>query len=57
MSISSADDHVTFDLGVRYLARDVLVGEADNHAVLGSVVLAFVLHAQSLTGIIVRDSL
>ena len=43
MSISSADDHVTFDLGVRYLARDVLVGRAHDHAVLGRVVLVLVL--------------
>ena len=40
-----------------HLADDVLVGETDNQAVLGSVVLVLVLNDQPLTGIVVGLSL
>lgn len=42
----------SFSLGaVIDLAADVPVGEPDNHAVLGCVVLVLVLHNQTLSGI------
>ncbi len=42
---------IALDLGVCYLTGDILVGEANNHTVLGGVVLAFVLYNQAFSGI------
>ena len=48
--VSSGNNHVSLEPGVRYLAADVLVGRPDNHTVLGSVVLVLVLDDQTFTG-------
>merc|ERR1712055_350456 len=45
MSVSSANDGISLDFGVRYLANNVLVCEPDDHAVLGGIVLVLVLNA------------
>jgi hypothetical protein len=47
------EDLVTANLGVDDLADDVLVGEADDEAVLGRVVLVLRLGDQPLTGIVI----
>lgn len=39
------------------LANDILVGEANNHPVLGGVVLVFVLDDQAFAGIVVSLTL
>ena len=57
MSICRSNDHVSLNSGVRYLTGDVLVGEADDHPVLGSVVLVFVLDTETLSGIVVGFAL
>jgi hypothetical protein len=51
--LSSAEDLVTANLGVDDLADDVLVGETDDEAVLGRIVLVLGLGNQPLTGIVV----
>jgi hypothetical protein len=51
--LSSAEDLVTTNLGVDDLADDVLVGETDDEAVLGRIVLVLGLGNQPLTGIVV----
>ena len=53
VSICRTNDHVSLNSGVRYLTGDVLVGESDNHPVLGSVVLIFVLDTETFSGIVV----
>ena len=57
MGISSANDHVSLDFRVRYLACDVLVGETDDHAIFGSVVLVLVLNAKALASEVIGNSL
>jgi hypothetical protein len=47
------EDLVTANLGVDDLADDVLVGEADNEAVLGRIVLVLGLGDQPLTRIVI----
>lgn len=51
--VSGGVDLVTGDLRVDDLSDDVAVGEADNHAVLGRIVLVLGLGDQALTGIVV----
>lgn len=53
MAVGGRDDAVSVEPGVGYLAADVLVGGADDHAVLGSVVLVLVLDHQALAGEVV----
>ena len=53
MSIGSAKDKVTLDLGVHNLAHNVLVGETNNHSVLRRVVLVLGLNHQALASIVV----
>jgi hypothetical protein len=47
------EDLVAANLGVDDLADDVLVGEADDEAVLGRIVLVLRLGDQPLTGIVI----
>merc|ERR1719187_2545637 len=55
--VSCTDNDVAFKPGVGDLAADVLVGEPDDHPVLGGVVLVFVLDDQALPGEVVGVSL
>lgn len=57
MGIGSADNLVALNLGVGNLTNDVLVGESDNHTVLGSVVLILVLNDKSSSGIVISSAL
>lgn len=57
VGVCGANDLVTLDLGVGHLADDVLVREANDHAVLGGVVLVAVLDHQPATGIVVSAPL
>jgi len=50
-------DFVSLNSGVRYLANNVLVGGANNHAVLGCIVLVLVLHDQAFPGIVIGFAL
>lgn len=53
MAVGSAEDLVTGDLRVDDLSDDVAVGETNDHAVLGRIVLVLGLGDQALTGIVV----
>ena len=53
VGVGSGEDLVTGDLGVDNLGNDVTVGEANNHAVLGGVVLVLGLGDQALASIVV----
>lgn len=53
VGVGSGEDLVTRDLRADDLHDDVLVGEADNQAVLGSIVLVLGLGDEALTGIVV----
>jgi hypothetical protein len=53
VSVGRGEDLVTRDLGVDDLGNDVAVGEADNHAVLGRIVLVLGLGDQTLASIVV----
>ena len=57
MAVGSRNDAVAFDPGVGDLTADVLVGDADDHAVLGRVVLVLGLNDQLLAGIVVSLAL
>lgn len=57
VGISRGENKVTLNLGVDDLADDVLVGETDDEAVLGGVVLVLVLDNKALAGIVVSLSL
>lgn len=57
VSVGSGEDLVTGDLRADDLHDDVLVGEADNQAVLGSIVLVLGLGDEALTGVVVGLSL
>lgn len=57
VSVGSGKNVITLELGVHDLADDVRVGEADDHAVLGGVVLVLGLDDQLLTGIVVSLTL
>ena len=53
VAVGSSQHTVSLQPGVGNLAADVLVRNADNHAVLGGVVLVFGLHDEALAGIVV----
>jgi hypothetical protein len=53
VSVGRAEDLVASDLGGHDLADDVLVGEADDQAVLGSIVLVLGLGDEALTGVVI----
>mmetsp|Transcript_19107 Transcript_19107/g.49323 ORF Transcript_19107/g.49323 Transcript_19107/m.49323 type:complete len:328 (-) Transcript_19107:2-985(-) len=55
--VSSADDNVALDLRIDDLADHILVRDAHNEAVLGSLVLVLVLHNQPLARVVVRLAL
>lgn len=57
VGVGSGEDLVTGDFRGDDLSDDVAVGEADNQAVLGGVVLVLGLGDQALTGIVVGLSL
>lgn len=57
MSIGSSQDLITGQLGINKLTNHISVGEANDKAVLGSVVLVLILDDETLTGIVVRLSL
>lgn len=57
VSISSSNDDITLNLGVHDLADDIGVGDADDEAVLGGVVLVLVLDDQALASIVISLSL
>jgi hypothetical protein len=53
VGVGSDEDLVTSDLGRDDLADDVAVGEANNQAVLGSVVLVLGLGDEALAGVVI----
>jgi hypothetical protein len=53
VGVGRAEDLVAGDLGGHDLADDVLVGEADDQAVLGSIVLVLGLGDEALTGVVI----
>ena len=53
MSVRSHEDLVTTDLRGDDLSNDVAVGEADDEAVLGRIVLVLGLGGQALAGIVI----
>lgn len=53
VGIGSAEDLVARDLGGDDLANDVAIGEADDKAVFGRIVLVLCLRDQALAGIVV----
>lgn len=53
VGVGAGEDLVTGDLRVDDLSDDVAVGEADNQAVLGGVVLVLGLGDKALTGVVV----
>jgi hypothetical protein len=57
MGVGRGQDHITLDLGVDELADDVSVGNTDNKAILGGVVLVLVLEDQALASIVVSLTL
>lgn len=57
MGVGAGKDLVASDLGVDDLGNDVAVGEANDQAVLGRVVLVLGLGHQALTGIVIGLSL
>jgi hypothetical protein len=57
VGVGSAEDLVASDLGGHDLHDDVAVGETDDEAVLGRIVLVLGLGDETLTGIVVGLSL
>lgn len=53
VGIGSAENLVTCDLGRDNLADNIVIGEADDETVLGSIVLVLCLGDQALAGIVV----
>ncbi len=53
MAVGGSDDPVALDAGIGNLTADVLVGGADDHAVLGRIILVLVLDDKTLAGIVV----
>ena len=51
--IGSAENFVACDLGRDNLADNIVIGEADDETVLGSIVLILCLGDQALAGIVV----
>ena len=56
MSVRSAEDLIASDLRGDDLTDDVLVGEANNEAILGSVVFIFCLGDETLAGVVISLS-
>lgn len=57
MSVSRGQDKVALDLCVDDLANDVRVGETNDKAILGRVILVLVLNDQALASIVVSLAL
>lgn len=57
VSISRADNHISFQFGIRYLTNDIFVCETHNQSILWRVVLVFVLNNEATSGKIVSFSL
>ena len=57
VGVGRADDTITRELGVDQLVDNVLVGDTDNHAVLGGGILVLVLGHKPLAGIVVSFAL
>merc|ERR1711939_625742 len=57
VGVGGGEDVVALDLGVHDLADDVAVGDADDKAVLGGVVLVLGLADEALAGVVVRLAL
>ena len=53
VSVGGAEDLVARDLGGDDLTDNILIGEADNEAILGSVVLVLGLGDETLSGVVV----
>jgi hypothetical protein len=53
MAVGSSDDAITLEPGVKNLAANVLVGNSNDHAILGGVVLVLGLYNQPLTGVVI----
>jgi hypothetical protein len=53
MSVSSSKNEITLEFGINDLTDDVLVGETDDHSVLGGVVFVLGLNDKSLSSIVV----
>jgi hypothetical protein len=53
VSVSGSKNEIALELGIDDLTDDVLVGETDDHSVLGRVVLVLGLNDKSLSGIVV----
>lgn len=53
VSVGGTEDLIARDLGGDDLADDILVGEADNETVLGSVVFVLSLSDETLAGVVV----
>ena len=53
----ASPENTDLELGIRYLRNDVLVGETDDKAILGRVVLVLGLGDQLTTGVVVRLAL
>ena len=53
MAVGGADDDVPLEPGVGDLAADVSVGAANDHPVLGGVVLVLDLDDETFTGIVI----
>ena len=56
MSVRSAEDLIASDLRGDDLTDDVLVGEANNEAILGSIVFIFGLGDETLAGVVISLS-
>lgn len=56
MSVGGAEDLIAGDLGGDNLANNIFVGEANNEAVLGSVVFVLGLSDETLAGVVVSLS-
>ena len=57
MCVSSTDNYIALDSGIRYLTGYVFVGEAHNHPILWSVVFTLVLDTQTFSGEVVSLAL
>ena len=53
MGVRSAEDLIASDLRGDDLTDDILVGEANNEAIFGSVVFIFCLGDETLAGVVV----
>ena len=51
MTVSSANNDVSFESGIGNLAADVGVGRSDNHPVLGCIIFILVLNYKTFAGI------